>query len=585
MGPGPVRFAGVLTFIALVLSVLPVGVQPAWGASVLTAKQNGEGRVSLSWTHQGQSPATQRVVVLLSDKSNRKVRTVNLPADATSTVVSGLTSGKRYLFQLETTMPKAKATATVKIASRPSTVKNLRAVWVGADLLVTWSATGSGTLVGLVVSGENGYKRDFAVSGSSSGVRVTGADPAGVYRITAIASNPAGLSQPARATSKAAVPGPPELNVAAGLSGQAVLTWSGSSADTWRITVDGEGDDAARDGDILSVDGSLDRLVVDRLTPGRLYRFTVAGINSLGRGQPSSVTSVEILRPLAAPSAVIIVAGDGSATLSWSDGNGAAPVSYQVRWRLGNLGEWSEVRRVTVRTTTINGLINGNLYQFQVEALDTAGTSSAAQTVSTVPVAPVGPGPSPTPSPTPGTGTPGTPPSTPSAPNSVTLQATASAGSIDVNWNGTIQQLHWQVKGTSVWNVIAAPSSPYTLGALSNGTTYVFRPMADGTTPLGSAVEATPTGNPTSVRDLVATAGFSEVRLSWLAPSNDGGSPVSAFVISWSGADQAGEQIVEAGQLEYTVTGLRSGNTYDFTVRARTALGSSSPTAATATSQ
>jgi hypothetical protein len=88
--------------------------------------------------------------------------------------------------------------------------------------------------------------------------------------------------------------------------------------------------------------------------------------------------------------------------------------------------------------------------------------------------------------------------------------------------------------------------------------------------------EMTPPGSPTG---LTATAGITSASLSWTAPANTGGSPITGYYV-YQGATSGGESEVPVNAApiagtSYTVTGLTAATDYYFTVEAVTDVGSS----------
>ncbi len=145
--------------------------------------------------------------------------------------------------------------------------------------------------------------------------------------------------------------------------------------------------------------------VVDGLTAGTPYTFTVQAANSAGTwGDPSAASAP--VTPLApnppvppptypptAPRDVTAVPGDGQATVSWQapESAGSYPVTnYQVRTSPG--GPTCLVAAPTL-SCTIGGLTNGTAYTFEVQALNGAGWGAWSNAS-----APVTPGGSATPS-------------------------------------------------------------------------------------------------------------------------------------------------------------------------------------------
>ncbi len=88
-----------------------------------------------------------------------------------------------------------------------------------------------------------------------------------------------------------------------------------------------------------------------------------------------SVTEKDV--PPAAPSGLAAAAGDGSATLSWTDPNNPTIAKWQYRQQAGGgaWGAWMDIPGSGAGTTSyeVSGLDNGVAYQFEVRAANTAG--------------------------------------------------------------------------------------------------------------------------------------------------------------------------------------------------------------------
>ena len=118
----------------------------------------------------------------------------------------------------------------------------------------------------------------------------------------------------------------------------------------------------------------------------------------------------------------------------------------------------------------------------------------------------------------------------------------------------------------------------YTATDLSNGTEYYFEvtalSLAGEGSPSGEA-SATPTGPPGAPNSLSATAGDSEVSLSWAAPSSDGGAVVTGYNLYQStlAGSQGAKVLTGTAGTTYTATGLSNGTAYYFEVTALNAAG------------
>ncbi len=128
----------------------------------------------------------------------------------------------------------------------------------------------------------------------------------------------------------------------------------------------------------------------------------------------------------------------------------------------------------------------------------------------------------------------------------VALSATALAGSRFAGWSGACT-------GSSSCEVELAADAQVV-------ASFALLPTAPG-----APVEVT------------AVAGDRLATVSWTPPSNDGGSPLTGFVIAWS-ANGGGSLAVASGSATSAqVTGLTNGIGYAFTVAAINDLGTSPP--------
>ena len=124
-------------------------------------------------------------------------------------------------------------------------------------------------------------------------------------------------------------------------------------------------------------------------------------------------------------------------------------------------------------------------------------------------------------------------------------------------------------------------SSPLIVTGLANGTAYTFTVVATNSignsapSSASSAVTPSPTvpGAPTSVS---ALAGNTQATVSFTAPVNNGGTPITGYTVTSS----PGSFTATGASSPLTVTGLTNGTSYTFTVVATNIVGNSTPSSA-----
>jgi hypothetical protein len=119
---------------------------------------------------------------------------------------------------------------------------------------------------------------------------------------------------------------------------------------------------------------------------------------------------------------------------------------------------------------------------------------------------------------------------------------------------------------------MTVPGGPVTLAGLTNGTSYTISVSATtsvGTGPAAVAIVAPhpPPGAPTGVS---AVPGDGQATVSFSPPASNGGEAIASYTVT---ASPGGQAATGAGS-PITVTGLRNGETYTFTVTAATSAGS-----------
>jgi hypothetical protein len=321
---------------------------------------------------------------------------------------------------------------------------------------------------------------------------------------------------------------------------------------------------ASPGGATRTVGGTTFSTAFTGLTNGTAYTFTVTASNATGTS-PSSAPSPAVT-PAAAPSAptaVVAVRGDKSATVSWTAAvNNGSPITvYTITANPGGI-----VRTVAGDLTSliVTGLTNGSEYTFTVAATNAVGISPTS-----LPSAAVTPGAGPA-APTGVTATPGDRSAqvfwTASAPNGSPITGytiTASPGGATVTVPGD------QTMGT--------------VSGLTPGTSFTFTVKATsalGTSPASAPSNAViPAAIPGAPSAVTATAGNRSAQVSWSGPAPSG-VPISGYTVT---ASPGGRTVtVGADARRASVTGLKNGTAYTFTVRTINDIGTSPASAPSA---
>ena len=183
----------------------------------------------------------------------------------------------------------------------------------------------------------------------------------------------------------------------------------------------------------------------------------------------------------------------------------------------------------------------------------------------------------------------------PTAPRALASAPTNVSGQVRLYWtapssNGgraiTDYIIQRSPNGSSSWVTISdgvRSTTGYTVTGLANGTRYYFRVFARnavGYSPASNTTSAIPRTKPTAPRSLAAAANnvSGQIRLTWLAPSSNGGSAITDYIIQRSPNGSSSWVTINDGVRSttgYTVTGLANGTRYYFRVFARNVVGQS----------
>lgn len=570
------------------LASSPIVPSTVPGAPAAVTASLGDTVSQVSWTPPASNGgATITLYTVTSSPSGLTCTSTS----STNCTVSGLTDGTTYTFTVTATNvsgtgPASTPSNAVTPAPVPSAPLSPSATPGNAQATVSWSAPASSG--GSSISAYNVTSSPGGLTCATTGAltcTVTGLTNGTAYTFTVTATNATGTGPASVATSPVTpftTPGTPTGVVAQSYTdSQSLVTWSAPSSNGGSSITDYAVEYSPSPyttWTVATTTATVLHYTVTGLTNGTSYEFQVAAINAAGAGAYSSPSLPAT--PATVASAPTSVTGtsyvDSSVPLSWAapTSNGGTPItSYVIEYSLSPYSSWAlattSPASCSSTSCTVTGLTNGTGYEFQVAAVNNAGT-----------------GPYSTPS------SPVTPSTTASAPTSLACSSAASTQS-SITWSAPASnggaaisgyEVQYSSDGGSTWTTASSSAqSPYTLTGLTNGTTYDCQVAAVNPSGVGvfsSPVAFTPSAPPTAPTNFTATPGNTQVTLYWAAPTSNGGATISSYNVTSSPGTQT---CSTTGATSCVVTGLTNGTSYTFTVTATNVSGTSPGATVTAT--
>ena len=274
-----------------------------------------------------------------------------------------------------------------------------------------------------------------------------------------------------------------------------------------------------------------------------------------------------------------------SIILNWSppQNNGGSPITgYQIDYRVAPNTVYTSLATLNnVTTYTHTNLITGKTYIYRVSAINTIGTGSPSPEVLATPTSSSAP-----------------PKNIAPNPPQNLVASVYSSSQINISWgapasNGgpavTGYKIDYSLDSANFTNLIANTGSSFTAYShtgLQVGHTYTYRVFAINTIGTSNSSNTATTtltqvltvpGAPTlSANPSSATS----VSLSWVPPSNDGGSAITGYKIEYANNTSAYVVLVaNTGntQTGYIHNGLVTGTSYSYRVTAINSIGAGNP--------
>ena len=574
--------------------------------TMLTAAADGPTEIDLSWTapaDNGGSAITGYRVLFSSD--GEEFEDLEDDTETTTTTFShtGLLGATTHYYQVRAINAQGQslvsniASATTAAATVPNNPTSLAVAADGPMAMdLTWSAPANNG--GAVVSG---YRVEFStaaltgpwtllvMSQTATTYTHTGRSASTTYYYRVQAINSVGNSAGATASGQTAAPTRPGAPTSPGatpdgptrmdLSWTAPTNTGGVDITGYRIEVGGAGN-----WEELVASHPSTSYTHTGLTAVTRYDYQVFAINSVGRGPASAAfnasTPVAVV-PTVPTSLAATPSGPTIVNLRWSapENNGGATITgYRIEGSTSSSGPWTLLAMSQTGTTySHTGRRAATVYYYQVRALNSAGMGAIGAVNATTGAATV----------------PGAPASIQVRPYGrtvleITWTAPTNTGGIDVSG----YDIEWSPTGTGNWNALSAVGTMAVHTQLVANFRGYYRVRARNTVGPGAwAQQNGRTANNVNTavasppRSLTATAsGRTLIELSWDAPSNTGGAPVTGYRIEVS-SDAGATWANLAANTGSTVTryrhrGLTAGAARRYRVRAINSQGNSWPSMA-----
>ncbi|KAK7507540.1 hypothetical protein BaRGS_00001475, partial [Batillaria attramentaria] len=421
------------------------------------------------------------------------------------------------------------------------------------------------------------------------------------FRIRAI--NAEGMSQPLDGEEtvvprkKTEAPRPPAaVHISKTTEDSVTLEWrpptndGGARIKTYHIQVK-EDTPAATWKDAGTVEAFKTQFAVKGLETDKKYKFAVLAENEIGLSEQcvadKSAAPKKSVKPPSPPQEFqVSELRRDSVVVSWkhSKDDGGSPITnYIVEKRESWKTSWAHVDRVrgAVTSSEVMYLQEGTSYSLRVMAENVAGLSEPTELEEPV--------------------IPKSPYKVPSAPVGPLEVTSVDSQSVTLKWlspekDGGLPVKRYIVERREAkrqaWvkgETVRAPTTTCTIERLMEGSHYVFRVIAENDEGLSPPLEsdapvtcrrAPEKPGPPSGKLRASKITQDTVTLDWLPPLDDGGSPLTAFIIEAKDSkakDWSTVAEVNPESSRHTVKNLKEGEDYQFRICAQNAIGRSKP--------
>jgi fibronectin type 3 domain-containing protein len=549
----------------------------------------GDGFANISWDapsidggypidsyniYRGDSPGTETLLTTVGDRGYFND--------------TSLVNGQTYYYRVSAVNVAEESPLSEEVSAKPATIPgvpmDLHADSCGFQVNLSWnppSFDGGSSITGYnVYRGENSdwmlllteavdatyYNDTWVVKGNEY-----------FYRVTAVNDMGQGpMSDVVSATPMSAPSQPDDLQAVA-KNASVELSWSppmdsGGSTITNYTIYRGTAQD---EHSLLVTIGDELAYLDSNLINGQTYYYRVSATNWVGEGPMSAEVEAKPLGVPSAPEGLAASARDGQVNLSWSypADDGGTPITNFTIYR-GNSSS-SLLPLVTIGDALQyddTSVLNGITYYYEVSAVNAVGEGERSAQVNATPVADLIP-------------------TVPSSPQD--LEAVAGDAWIALEWSapeddGGADITNYKVyRGDSPSSLVLLTtienSLQYNDTSVLNGETYYYQVGAInsvGIGPKSASIYATPSSPfvpsvPSQPQNLQADAGDGFINISWEAPLDDGGSPITGYVIYRGNSSDSLHYLDEVGPsaTSFIDTSVQNDHQYYYCVFAMNGVG------------
>ena len=538
-------------------------------------------KLTATWTAppDGSSPITSYTIRHSVTDAGSWTTSSALGTSTLSYEITGLTNGTEYEVQVQATNNAGDSEWSDSAKAKPCTVpaKPAAPTLASSDqkLTASWTEPSGGgcDITGYTIR-HRSSKGTWTTSSSQTGLsyEIGSLTNGTEYEVQVQATNPAGdsgYSDSAKAKPYT-VPAKPSPTLT-GSDQKLTATWNapdnGGSDITGYKVRHRETSDTDPNPNTWTTSNSQTGLSyeIGSLTNSIEYEVQVQATNAAGdSGYSDSVKAKPCTAP-AKPSPTLTPA-DRKLTVTWTapDNGGCDITGYTIRHR-SSKGTWTTSSSQTGLSYEIGSLFNGTRYEVQVQATNSAGDSGYSDSVSARPR---------------------------TVPDKPSPTLTAAHEKITASWsapatNGskiTSYKVRHRQKSTTNWTTSSAlgkTTTSYEITGLTNGTEYEVQVQATnaaGDSGYSDSVKAKPRTVPSKPAAPTLTSDDASLEVTWSAPSDDGGSDITAYQVqhrqtgttNWTTSSALG-----TSTLAYEITQLTNGTEYEVQVQATNAAGDS----------